>query len=300
MKADVAASIQRMQGVPDKVKDAFVAANVGENGLISKEVVTNILQGASGGDWWTEERVSRAFEAAGGSGGQVAADALLSWIFNSQERCASASLKRLDVADGAAEIVEEEPCSPKVGRKKKGDKKTEKTADPWDIPVPQQDVASDQLDPTSTGAERPQLDPTSPGLGGRQGSKRGTAEKRARAYKLLPGEELYSPESHQAGVLLLRPDKTFAYIHDCEARFSEGVHGEWIEQEGSKVTLQPTDFGWCYQESFDKEEIIGVCHTVTLCRDQAAKDGSDGRLTCILPAELLTRFSWMDPTLPEE
>merc|ERR1740138_274219 len=116
------------------------------------------------------------------------------------------------------------------------------------------------FDPTSTSLGGSELDPTS------VHGKRRKAEKRAKAYQALPGEELYIPESHLAGVLLLRPDKSFAYIHDCEARFSEGVSGEWVEEEANKVTLQPTEFGWCYQESFDPEEIIGANYTITLCR----------------------------------
>jgi len=62
------------------------------------------------------------------------------------------------------------------------------------------------------------------------------------------------------------------------------------------VLLQPQRIGWCYQEAFDADEILGVCPKVTLCKDEV---NENGRMICTLEGELLTKFSWMDPTLPE-
>eukprot|EP00928_Gymnodinium_smaydae_P056310 TRINITY_DN3970_c0_g1_i2.p1 TRINITY_DN3970_c0_g1~~TRINITY_DN3970_c0_g1_i2.p1 ORF type:complete len:1857 (+),score=260.12 TRINITY_DN3970_c0_g1_i2:95-5665(+) len=127
-------------------------------------------------------------------------------------------------------------------------------------------------------------------------SKRG-AEKRAHAHKLSRGEEIYRPRSHPAGVLLLRPNESFSYVHDDTARFSEGVQGVWRRHGGKQVELEPTSFGYCYQESFDESEIVGVCHTLTLCEEPC---GDTGAKVCELPEPLLTKFSWLDPTRDEE
>jgi len=121
------------------------------------------------------------------------------------------------------------------------------------------------------------------------------ADVSVRDYKPAEGEQLFSPESYQLGVLLLRPNGSFAYVHDDQALLSEGVQGRWIPQIDNKVRLEPESFGWCYQ-TFAENEIIGVCHTVTLHHDQA---NTKGRSVCTLPEKLLGEFSWIDPTLPE-
>lgn len=138
-----------------------------------------------------------------------------------------------------------------------------------------------------------EVDPSSPMVAA---EKRRHPERRAHKYQAEEGEKLYRPRSHQTGMLLLRPDGSFSYVHDDMARFSEGVQGQWTQQVGRDVRLEPTSFGWCYQESFDDNEIIGVCHSVTLSTKQADEGG---RFICLLPLELLNRFSWLDPTLRE-
>jgi len=140
-----------------------------------------------------------------------------------------------------------------------------------------------------------EVDPSSPMIA--QEKRRQHPDRRAHKYQAQPGERLYRPQSHPNGVLLLRPDGSFGYVHDDVARFSEGVQGKWMEQNGNQVRLEPTAFGWCYEESFDANEIIGVCHSVTLSTDQMA---IDGRPFCIFPDELTFNFSWLDPSLHEE
>lgn len=188
-----------------------------------------------------------------------------------------------------------EPCSPKILRKK-GSRSAQPTS-PWDtwngagVDVLGQGGYQDPsaIDPTA-------IDPTSPtGVLGPV-ARRSMRERRARAYELQPGEELFIPESHEAGRLLLRPDNTFAYLHDSEARFSEGVHGAWVPNDKDGVLLEPASFGWCYQESFDEDEIIGTRYVLKLRRDLCV----DGKFICILPDELLTKLSWLNPTLPED
>jgi len=125
-----------------------------------------------------------------------------------------------------------------------------------------------------------------------RGKKRNT-EKRAHAYEPAAGELLYCPESHTSGRLLLRPDNSFAYVHNAEARFSEGVTGVWSHQADMQVKLEPTGFGYLYAESFDAHEIVGVCHCVSL----SEKPGGIG--ICSFSGELLQHFSWLDPTLQE-
>lgn len=138
-----------------------------------------------------------------------------------------------------------------------------------------------------------ETEPLSPKIPKRQ---RRNAEKRGKDYQPGDGEELFCPQSHPLGVLLVRKDNTFAYVHDATARFSEGVQGSWSLAEAGKVVLDPSKFGWCYQESFDAGEIIGIRHTVTLCRDVM---GENGKPTCTLSEECCTKCSWLDPSLPE-
>jgi len=126
--------------------------------------------------------------------------------------------------------------------------------------------------------------------------KRRNPEKRARAYEPASGEQLYRPQSHLQGMLLINTGGSFAYVHDDKARFSEGVQGIWSLEPGCRVRLMPQSFGYCYEESFDANEIVGVCHTVTLSQDERAEDG---RLLCKFPEELLSNFSWLDPTCEE-
>lgn len=137
-------------------------------------------------------------------------------------------------------------------------------------------------------------EPTSPKVPSR---KRRNKEPRSCAYLPSDGERLYCPDSCPAALLLLRPDRTFAYVHDQRARFSEGVTGDWSPRaDGGEATLHPKGFGYCYQESFDTGEIVSVSHTVTV-RPEHTDDR--GRSICILPAECAVRFSWLNPTLPE-
>lgn len=150
------------------------------------------------------------------------------------------------------------------------------------------------LDPTrAMPHEEEWVEPTSPKIPSR---KRRNNEKRARVYIPEEGELLFSPQSHPPGMLLLRPDNSFAYVHDSTARFSEGVQGRWKQQPENKVGLEPTSFGWCYEESFDPEEILGVCHMVTLCLEASDENG---KFEFILSDECLAKLSWLDPTLPE-
>mmetsp|Transcript_39092 Transcript_39092/g.110471 ORF Transcript_39092/g.110471 Transcript_39092/m.110471 type:complete len:572 (+) Transcript_39092:110-1825(+) len=121
-------------------------------------------------------------------------------------------------------------------------------------------------------------------------------EKRACKYLPESGEQLYAPESYTAGILLLRPEGTFAYVHDSTARFSEGVQGDWTQQPRDKVLLEPTTFGWCYADTFDDNEILGVPATVQLCKDKALENGL---VPCVLEEKFTQKFSWLDPTLPE-
>lgn len=141
--------------------------------------------------------------------------------------------------------------------------------------------------------EQEDSDPISPRI---VSCARRMQEKRACKYLPESGDQLYAPESYTAGILLLRPEGTFAYVHDSTARFSEGVQGDWTHQPGDKVLLKPTKFGWCYGDTFDDNEIIGVSATVQLCRDKALENGL---LACILEEKLTQQFSWLDPTLPE-
>eukprot|EP00931_Biecheleriopsis_adriatica_P100509 TRINITY_DN75807_c0_g1_i1.p1 TRINITY_DN75807_c0_g1~~TRINITY_DN75807_c0_g1_i1.p1 ORF type:complete len:997 (-),score=178.96 TRINITY_DN75807_c0_g1_i1:49-3039(-) len=140
--------------------------------------------------------------------------------------------------------------------------------------------------------------PNSPKVPNRRSSKRRGGEKRASAYETSPGEQLYQPESHVTGVLLLKADFTFAYVHDSHARFSEGVQGDWSWscEEERKVNLKPTSFGYSYVESFDENEIIGVCHEITLTEDRCA----DGKLLCLIPDDIKSKFSWLDPSREED
>merc|ERR1719401_72548 len=126
------------------------------------------------------------------------------------------------------------------------------------------------------GPDEETMEPTSPKIAKR---KRRNPEKRANAYAPLRDEELFRPVSRNQGMLLLRPDSSFAYVHDAEARFSEGVQGVWSLRSPNVVALTAQDFGWCYQESFDDDEVIGTCHSITLCRDAPSEDG---KFTCIL------------------
>lgn len=183
---------------------------------------------------------------------------------------------------------EEAPPSPKIGRKSR--KQGSQLDEPFSPKVPKRGREKGPWK-DNPGGNTPTGDPTSP-----TGHGRRDVERRASLYKAAPGEEIYIPESHSEGALLLRPDNSFQYIHDCQAKFSEGVHGKWSLQGSNRAKLEPTGFGWCYQESFDAEEILGRNHIVTLCKDKA---DSDGRYTCTLPTELCQKFSWMDPTLPE-
>jgi hypothetical protein len=138
-----------------------------------------------------------------------------------------------------------------------------------------------------------EVEPTSPKIPNR---KRRQPEKRANVYKPLAGEELFIPESRRKGMLLLRPDQSFAYVHDAEARFSEGVQGDWNAQAPCSLTLVPTSFGWCYEESFDSDEIIGVSHSIMLNREAVSESG---RFSCSFSEECLAKCSWLDPSLPE-
>jgi len=137
------------------------------------------------------------------------------------------------------------------------------------------------------------MEPCSPKI---PGKTRKDAEKRAVAYKPAEGERLYSLASNPDGILLLRPDKTFAYVHSEKAHFSEGVQGKFVEQPGNTIQLCPTRFGYCYWDSFDDREIVGVCHLVTLTD---FPDSSGRRLLCQLPADLQNIFSWLDPNREE-
>mmetsp|Transcript_73351 Transcript_73351/g.132080 ORF Transcript_73351/g.132080 Transcript_73351/m.132080 type:complete len:456 (+) Transcript_73351:202-1569(+) len=142
--------------------------------------------------------------------------------------------------------------------------------------------------------EEEEVEPCSPKIPARK--LRRSPEKQAARYEPGPGEQIFCPASHMLGLLLLRPDSTFVYVHTSDAKFSDGVQGSWSPSEGSKVLLQPQRIGWCYQEAFDADEILGVCPKVTLCKDEV---NENGRMICTLEGELLTKFSWMDPTLPE-
>lgn len=136
-------------------------------------------------------------------------------------------------------------------------------------------------------------EPTSPKI---PRGKRRHPEKRAHAYQPGNGEELLCPKSRLKGMLLLRAEGTFSYVHDSMARFSEGVQGSWSLREKDQVMLRPDSFGWCYEESFDACEIVGVCHTVTLHKDEILENG---KAACSLSDECLAKFSWLDPSLPE-
>lgn len=138
-----------------------------------------------------------------------------------------------------------------------------------------------------------EVEPTSPKIPKR---KRRQPEKRANVYKALAGEELFIPETRVKGLLLLRPDKSFAYVHDSEARFSEGVQGDWNAEAPCSILLVPKSFGWCYEESFDSNEIIGISHNVILKRDAISESG---RFSCSFSEENCSKFSWLDPSLPE-
>lgn len=135
--------------------------------------------------------------------------------------------------------------------------------------------------------------PNSPKVPSRK--KRNT-EKRARLYAAADGERLFTPESCPNGLLLLRPDGSFAYVYDADSRFSEGVQGNWKEEANSQVRLTPSGFGWSYAESFDANEIVGVSHVVTLVHEQKL---ADGKLLCQLPESLAKTFSWLDPSRTE-
>merc|ERR1712107_115049 len=100
------------------------------------------------------------------------------------------------------------------------------------------------------------------------------------------------------GALLLRPNNTFSYVHNGNARFSEGVSGAWtasVEGGLEAARLEPQSFGYCYEESFDAREIVGVCHTVTLHPDRI---GEAGTPLCLLADEIQARFSWLNPQFP--
>eukprot|EP00930_Biecheleria_cincta_P069518 TRINITY_DN57254_c0_g1_i1.p1 TRINITY_DN57254_c0_g1~~TRINITY_DN57254_c0_g1_i1.p1 ORF type:complete len:1008 (-),score=144.50 TRINITY_DN57254_c0_g1_i1:12-3035(-) len=132
----------------------------------------------------------------------------------------------------------------------------------------------------------------------RRGASSSVAEKRARSHSLADGERIFAPASRSQALLLLRPNGSFAYVHDADARFSEGVQGKWHEADGELlVELEPMSFGYCYADSFRVDEIVGVCHTVTL---RLYDQDVNGRYLCILPEHLQTRFSWLDPSQEEE
>lgn len=304
------AEIKNMSSLPDSIKEAFKSGSLDADGTMDVGQFAALLQRLDG-NTWGEERVGRVIEAAGGVEGRIRLDRLLAWIFASPgvaspETGSAPTLVKsnsfkdplsLSTSFRFSEVDEDEIASPKIGRKGDANKK-KKAVDPWDAPPTDLDADPDAEEVQGAPGPFPSekaIDPTSPHLTG--GDTRPAREKRARAYEPLDGEELYIPESHRSGVLLLRPDATFAYIHDCEARFSEGVQGTWVQQEETSVRLEPTSFGWCYAESFDDDEIIGNGQTIVLCKGELL-DG--GKMMCKLPDELVRKFSWMDPTLPEE
>eukprot|EP00929_Paragymnodinium_shiwhaense_P013921 TRINITY_DN121769_c0_g1_i1.p2 TRINITY_DN121769_c0_g1~~TRINITY_DN121769_c0_g1_i1.p2 ORF type:complete len:354 (-),score=63.70 TRINITY_DN121769_c0_g1_i1:128-1189(-) len=339
---DAMNNMQRLQGVPRKMIDAFTSNNISMDGVVDKAWLTKVFQHIEGSPW-TEDRVGRALEAAGADAeGKIQVNEFLSWV------CAGSTPGTRQPSNASSPHVEplppppappapahpatistapvngqdDEPCSPKIGRSKEG-RRRKKKQDMWDSPPPVVENApgDDMDDPMSpklfsAGSQHHKVtkstddfDPTSPmshlnvaATGpvkeverrkGRGKTKR-LHEQRARLYEPFEGDRLFVPMTHPGGLLLLRPDGTFAYIHDNEAKFSEGVHGSWV-QDGDAVVLEPTYYGWCYQQSFEDSEILDTRPRVTLTEEVVESN----RRSCILPEEYQMHFSWMDPTIPE-
>lgn len=239
------------------ILDAFSRILSEGDGTVDSATLMRVLKGIDG-EKWTEARVATLMDGAGGGkDGRIRVDYLINWLFGNE-------------AQGGGEKSEEND----TGRFSRG-------YDPW------------ASAPAVGGAdEGDDVEPCSPKVPTRKKKR----EKRAKAYVPDKGEKLYCPESHLSGMLLIREYGTFSYVHDGDAKFSEGVQGEWDQKGDNLVKLKPKSFGYCYEESFDPSEILGLCPVVTLCPDRADESGTP---LCTLPPELLKVFSWMDPTKEE-
>eukprot|EP00929_Paragymnodinium_shiwhaense_P104724 TRINITY_DN693_c0_g2_i1.p1 TRINITY_DN693_c0_g2~~TRINITY_DN693_c0_g2_i1.p1 ORF type:complete len:355 (+),score=63.11 TRINITY_DN693_c0_g2_i1:23-1066(+) len=325
MSGDVVGRAWSNPNVPAAIKQRLGSCGLAEDGHVEKAWLMEVCRDPE----WSEllaAIVSRSVDAAGGNtAGPVSIDSFLRWSFPGKPQQAEINGVSGYTAPATAEADLEEPCSPKIGRKRDRKNKANPVDSQWAAPVPAKQRDGDDLDPTSPSvdfaraaahrqdgitlglpphsagrapskaaiavAQQLGLDPTTC-----SGRTRRSIEKRARMYEIQEGEKLYVPVSQPMAVLLLREDHSFAYIHDSEAKFSEGVQGYYVHDVTQlAVTLQPTQFGWCYQQSFDEEEILPSRYVVTL----GTEAGPDGRYSCTLPEELGSRFSWMDPSLPE-
>jgi len=282
------------------LQEALAANSVAGDGSISAEGLAALLRGLSGEAWDQDSAAKLVAGAGGDADGNVRLDSLLAWLFAPPCEAQEA----VDTAVAASL----EPMSPKILRRRDTSPLSPGFGD-GTPPRRRCDASPTRRRSRAAIAELPpdilaEVDPTSPcveghilGNIGPASARRRAAEKRAFAYAVRNGERLFVPESYKDAVLLLRPDGTFAYVHTSQARFSEGVQGEYEELEGgSKVSLKPLDFGWCYEESFDEEEIIDTQFVLTLFGIPL----DAGRSQCRFPDAQVDSFSWLNPTLPED